>query len=544
MSKPAFFILLLMMLLLVCGENVGPRTGSPSNSSVGMENKYRLMAVSAGPSVGRIFTWRNYFRSSPAIEQQSDAPLVIRKPRFYSYWSWGYGIGTMLNYDLVNVSQKPIHSFTTSERSAEPGGAGASGSQPETALKPGESMPTKISVSGKRMLTLTVDFVQFDDGTTWHSNDGQKFVHPDGVRAGARDAAQHLIKVLESSGPEAVVNALPRIHADVRDDMRTFDVWGFGHYCGVTNVSVKVRYANREGGLKAIEDALRRILDDAQVARRPPNGVPVIRLDKSRFALGESVFFWVGVEATSRDPIPKEYQNTCRLIITRPDGTSKMEPNSWPADGMVDRGWLGGASIGSSETQLGRYTLVFEFAGQRTEPVSLLVEDLPILKQIEAEFVFSHSRDGLAAPDGNVILTVRNNSDQILRFPQPGGDNSMVSVSLSKSDRSYRNDFFYPSESLPGLGKTSGISFDTFTWDVASQTPSITIRPGETYRQEMPLRAALAEAAKGSSVRPGRYDVAFSTTLQILIGEKDGKWSEISPVRIPVSATAACVIDR
>src|SRR5262245_17011324 len=74
--------------------------------------------------------------------------------------------------------------------------------------------------------------------------------------------------------------------------------------------------------------------------RRPPNGVPIIRLEKSRFALGESVFFWVGVESTSRDPIPKEYQNTCRLHITRPDGTSKTEPGGWPADGVVDRGWL------------------------------------------------------------------------------------------------------------------------------------------------------------------------------------------------------------
>jgi hypothetical protein len=36
----------------------------------------------------------------------------------------------------------------------------------------------------------------------------------------------------------------------------------------------------------------------------------------------------------------------------------------------------------------------------------------------------------------------------------------------------------------------------------------------------------------------------FSTTLQILIGEKDGKLSEISPVRIPASATAACVITQ
>jgi len=282
--------------------------------------------------------------------------------------------------------------------------------------------------------------------------------------------------------------------------------------------------------------------DEAQEARRPPNGVPIIRLDKSRFVLGEAVFFWVGVKAISRGPIPKEYQNACRLIITRPDGASKTEPVGWPKDGPEDAGWLGGWGWGSNETQPGRYILAFEFAGQRTELVSLFVEDLPILRQIEAEFVFSRSGDGLAVPDGNVTLIVRNNSDQTLRFLQPGSFNSMVSVSLSKSDRSYRNDFFYPVESLPAGGGGPAITFDTFTWDVASRAPSVTIRPGETYHQEMPLRAALAEAAEGLSVHPGRYDLTFSTTLRILIGEKDGKWSEISPVRIPVSTTAVCVI--
>jgi hypothetical protein len=293
-----------------------------------------------------------------------------------------------------------------------------------------------------------------------------------------------------------------------------------------------------------IQMAERLTPDKTQEARRSPNGIPIIRLNKSRFVLGESVFFWVGVEAVSRDPIPEEYQKTCRLIITRPDGTTKTEPVGWPADGPPDTGWLGGWGLGSNETQPGRYTLIFEFAGQRTGLVSLFVEDLPILKKIEAEFVFSRSGDGLAVHDGNVTLIVRNNSDQTLRFLQPDGFNSMVSVSLSKSDRSYRNDFFYPVESLPVGRNSPVITFDTFTWDVASRAPSVTIRPGETYRLEMPLRAALAEAAKGSLVHPGSYDVTFSTTLQILIGEKDGKWSEISPARIPVSAKAAIVIMR
>jgi hypothetical protein len=266
--KSIRFILLLPILLLICADNIGPRTEISSSGASGMGSKYRLIAFTPAPGGGRIFTWRNYFKSSPAIEQQSDAPLVIRNPRFYSHWSWGYGIGPTLDYNVVNVSQKPIHSFTTSHRSAELWDTGASVSQPESALKPGDSMSRKDSVSGKSRIALTVDFVQFADGTTWYSTDGQKVVHPDGVRAGAREAAEHLIKVLESSGPEAVLKSLPRIHADVSDRMSTINAWGFGHYCGVTNVVVKVQHANREGGLRAIEGALRRILDDPSESNR------------------------------------------------------------------------------------------------------------------------------------------------------------------------------------------------------------------------------------------------------------------------------------
>jgi hypothetical protein len=276
----------------------------------------------------------------------------------------------------------------------------------------------------------------------------------------------------------------------------------------------------------------------------PPNAVPIIRLDKSRFALGESVFFWVGVEASSRAPIPKEYQKTCRLTITRPDGTSKTEAGGWPVDGPPDSGWLGGAGLGAEETQLGRYTLVFEFAGLRTTPVTLVVEDVPVVKQIKAEFIFSRSSEGFASPDGNVTLTVHNSSDQVLRFPRPDDFNSLVSFSLTKADRSYRGDFFYPTDSLPGKGALPDISFDTFTWDIVPKVPSVTIRPGETFRKEMPLKAALEEAGKGPSVGPGKYDISFYTTLQVLIGERDGKWSDISPVRIRVAATAGIVITR
>jgi hypothetical protein len=249
--KHGLTILLLLAILLVCAKLVGNRVGIPAG------------IASIKQSGGPMFTWRNYFRSPPIIKQQPDAPLVIRNPKFRSYLSWNLGFITILNHDMVNVSQKAIHSFSVSQHSGEPCGPGVNVSLPESPLKPGESLHTGVSVRGKNGVTLMVEFVQFADWTTWYAGPGQKTVHPDGVRAGERAAAEHLIKVLGSAGPEAVLKALPSIHAHVHDRFATHEVWGFGYYCGVTNVSVRVQHANREGGLSAIEGVLRRILGEA-----------------------------------------------------------------------------------------------------------------------------------------------------------------------------------------------------------------------------------------------------------------------------------------
>jgi len=98
------------------------------------------------------------------------------------------------------------------------------------------------------------------------------------------------------------------------------------------------------------------LLSPISVGRQQtPNAIPIIRLDKTRFALGESVFFWVGVEQTSRAPIPKQYQKTCRLTITRPDGAQRTEEVGWPIDGPADSGWLGGSGLGTDKIQLGQF---------------------------------------------------------------------------------------------------------------------------------------------------------------------------------------------
>jgi hypothetical protein len=284
--------------------------------------------------------------------------------------------------------------------------------------------------------------------------------------------------------------------------------------------------------------------------QQTPNAVPKIRLDKNRFALGESILFWAGVEQTSEAPIPKEYQKTGRLIITRPDGTQQTEDLGWPSTGPGNRGWLGSAGLGEDKIQLGRYTLVVEFAGQRTAPAFLFVEDVPILSKIKTNFKFDHSGQD-AAPlnvrlptTETVTLIVHNGSDQTVTFPRLGGGSTrLVSVSIRRVDGSYTSESFYPDEKLSGSKSWVGtIDYDVFTWDIAPEVPTIILQPGKTFRQKLSLQAAFDEANENLPLHSGEYKVGFSTELQILVGPKGGPWAELSPMRLSVEAVATCTV--
>jgi hypothetical protein len=286
-------------------------------------------------------------------------------------------------------------------------------------------------------------------------------------------------------------------------------------------------------------------------AQTSPNGRPSIRLDKSTFAVGEAVFFWVGAGWANKEPIPKEYWNTCRLTITRPDGTDKSIRLGWPLDGPEGSTWIGGCGLGEA-AKPGRYLLVMEFAGQKTEPTPLVVESVPEIRQIKATFVFGTTSNVDGNLDTPVILTVRNGTNETLRFPHRDGTNGMVYVSFSKEDGKYSSDRFYPPDQLLDRDdpKASNHTVDNFTWKDARDIPTIILKPGETYTQQLSLHKAIAEANKNwattgnTSIPPGQYKITFSTTLQVLMGEEGGGFSNVSPVHIPVENAAVCTVAR
>lgn len=203
----------------------------------------------------KVFGWRNPLKPQPIIEEQTDCPVRLIRPRFYSFMSIGSSIGSTLKIDLVNVSNKTVHSFTVSYQSSEPSDTGASGWVPETHLEPGQFHTIGTSSNGNDRVTFSVDFVQFADVDVWFANPPRETVKPEGVRAGAQAAAEYLREVLKSEGASAVMEVLPRTRSKmgIWKFSEEGDYGTFGFYYGVTKTVVCVEHAYQKSGPTGVE---------------------------------------------------------------------------------------------------------------------------------------------------------------------------------------------------------------------------------------------------------------------------------------------------
>jgi hypothetical protein len=261
---------------------------------------------------------------------------------------------------------------------------------------------------------------------------------------------------------------------------------------------------------------------------------PILRLEKPRYVLGETIRFWVG--ESSKDPtgIPESLRTPCRLSITTPGGARSVESISWPADGSSDNGWLGGWGLGDRKIEPGDYILVLDCAGERTAPVKLIVERNEVFSQIKAAFRFEREGAVTKGTKVPVALTVQNDSTSVIRFPKRGALMEGVSIKVVRKEPALDSEFFYPWQKLSHLS-TGPASF-TYTWEAASDVPSVVLQPGQHFEQRLLLGEAYSFDGDGD------YKITFSTVLSVLVGEKGGRFGELCPIRLPVTTSAMFVL--
>ena len=64
----------------------------------------------------------------------------------------------------------------------------------------------------------------------------------------------------------------------------------------------------------------------------------------------------------------------------------------------------------------------------------------------------------------------------------------------------------------------------------------MTLKPGEHFDQHLLLDDAF------SFDQAGEYHVTFATVFSVLVGEKDGPFAEVCPIRIPATGSANFVV--
>jgi hypothetical protein len=97
------------------------------------------------------------------------------------------------------------------------------------------------------------------------------------------------------------------------------------------------------------------------------------------------------------------------------------------------------------------------------------------------------------------------------------------------------SEFFYPREKLDGV---SACALDGYSWRNASGVPSVVLRPGEHLEQPVLLNDAY------SFETPGYFQVTLSTVLAVLVGEKDGEFRDLCPIRLPAEARARFAVSE
>lgn len=261
---------------------------------------------------------------------------------------------------------------------------------------------------------------------------------------------------------------------------------------------------------------------------------PMLLLEKKVYVRGEAIRCWVGAGVAGNRPIPKKQWESCRLRVARPDGTCAMYPMGWPADGMIDMDGEGGWNFGEEDVEVGTNTLVFEFAGKQTEPIALVVRRLDVLDNLPAKFVFGKKGEVEQYETVPIVLKVENRTGHPARFAFFGTAGTPIALRVTRKDPPRRDDLFYPWTEPPGAeAQTSSRSS---SWAVLGHMPFVTLPPGENYELALPLDKAYRFPG------PGEYEVEFATTIPVLLGEADGAFADVCPIRLRVRSKETFVV--
>lgn len=209
-------------------------------------------------------------REKPAakVQEFADAPLSLSVKT-----KWATPDQEMLEvyFTVTNVGSRPVRAYAVRVArgvEAQEGGGCFFNSIDRAAkiLQPNQSLgrstwrPVPAS-DAETPVELTLDFVEFADGTVWGADGCQAAERLGGLRAGARAAKAHFKKRLAEKGLDALVQRLYADDPALGTPEGHSDAWKAGFRGAINTYRERIRQANVEGGLPEVEATLQRPFD-------------------------------------------------------------------------------------------------------------------------------------------------------------------------------------------------------------------------------------------------------------------------------------------
>jgi hypothetical protein len=207
--------------------------------------------------------------SSPkvSIKEQTDAPMIIASSKNNSVNAYTLQLDTVVTNTSTQSIQAYAIRYETLSSHSKGGGlelcnAGSSSSVLQSGQSASISVGDGLQYSDAiNNITLSVDFVEFADGTTWGPDTYKSAERLDGQRVGARTVAQRLLDILKIGGPAGVINALETGRSDFAPTSGHSAEWLEGFQTGANTIRERLKQSHSQTGISNLESELRRPVD-------------------------------------------------------------------------------------------------------------------------------------------------------------------------------------------------------------------------------------------------------------------------------------------
>jgi hypothetical protein len=205
-----------------------------------------------------------------SVTEQQDVPLAI--------FVEGYDVSDLsllrIKYRVQNVSNKVIQAYAILEEiDRDKGGIKGTTivnlSREAKFLQPTQSRLETCDLPGRNgpvaSLTLSVDYVEFDDGTKWGKDSQRSAGHLAGQREGKKAALKKMKEMREKDGDHVLEEFLKKKDAEVISPPAGRSAeWEYGFRVGHNTALYLLRVAHSKGGVQALVSELQRELEDAE----------------------------------------------------------------------------------------------------------------------------------------------------------------------------------------------------------------------------------------------------------------------------------------